>query len=76
MNTSSPAPRRHHLLCVGIMLAGIATMIHAQPPALIHYQGRLIDGTTPVNGSEVIYISYTTMPSLGASCIRTKMSGL
>ncbi|HMP71702.1 MAG TPA: hypothetical protein PKE55_00405 [Kiritimatiellia bacterium] len=37
-----------------ILSGGWMTPTHAQPPSLIHYQGRLMDGTNLVNGSVVL----------------------
>jgi trimeric autotransporter adhesin len=35
---------------IGLLILTHAIMVAAEPPALIHYQGRLVDGTNPYNG--------------------------
>lgn len=49
--------RNTYHMAVLILGSVVVLHAHAQPPALIHYQGRLVDGTSLVNGNVEMELS-------------------
>jgi len=57
---------RRHTVNVSAALAGIATILYAQVPQQINYQGRLVQGTNLVNGNVALSLRIFDAPSGGA----------
>lgn len=53
-------------VCLGLILCGFAGGVLAQPPALIHYQGRLVEGGSLVNGTVGLTLRLYNDPAAGA----------
>ncbi len=59
----SKSRRMHFVIGLALLLFGTASP--AQPPALINYQGRLVDGTNLVNGTVQLELSLYDAASAG-----------
>ncbi|HMO51793.1 MAG TPA: tail fiber domain-containing protein [Kiritimatiellia bacterium] len=61
-----------HCLALGIFLSAMGlSMSNAQPPTLINYQGRLVDGTNLVNGVVGLTLQLMNAPTGGSVLYQT-----
>ncbi|MBL1212201.1 MAG: hypothetical protein HND52_02490 [Ignavibacteriae bacterium] len=65
-----------NLFCIVLALAIIPTLVNAQAPQLINYQGNLIENGTPVNGAVDITFSVFDVATAGTSLWTETQSGV